>query len=317
MIALVVATGYVPSLRFRLSGLIDLARFGGGVTAVGILNYAARNVDSFIIGRWLNPAALGLYKKAYILGTYPSAKLSAPLYQVLFPAFSRLQSETSRAKYAYGRALTGIGIVTFPLLTGLAMTAPLLIPMVLGTQWQQAVLPTQIMCVAGLFQVLANPAGALVKGMGHVGAEVWRQLLYLLIIGGGCLLAVHWGISAVAVVVVVGSGALAITLAQYVHKLIHFGLTDYLRALRVPLLGCAVLVAVAALALKLGGMWMGDGATLLVTILTCGIAYCLAVWFVPFSEGREIIREFATLIYSKYHVTDGDAVAPTEVARVE
>jgi len=298
--ALVVATGYVPSLRFRLSGLIDLVRFGGGVTAVGLLNYTAGNVDYFIIGRWLSPAALGLYRKAYILGTYPPAKLSMPLYQVLFPAFSRLQSEPSRVKYAYGRALTGIGIVTFPLLTGLAVTAPLLIPTVLGTQWREAVLPTQIMCLAGLLRVLANPAGALVKGMGHVMAEVWRQLLYLLIIGGGCLLAVHWGISALAVVVVVGSATLAITLAQYVHKLVHFGLTDYLRALRVPLLGCAVLAPVAALALKLGGMWMGDGGTLLVTILTCGIPYCLVVWFVPFSEGRQIIRDFAQLIRSKY-----------------
>lgn len=317
LIALAVATRYVPSLRLRLSGLMDLVRFGGGVTAVGVLNYAASNVDYFIIGRWLNPAALGLYKKAYNLGTYPPAQLSAPLYQVLFPAFSRLQSETSRVKCAYGRALTGIGIVTFPLLAGLAVTAPLLIPTVLGIQWQQAVLPTQIICIAAFSGVLANPAGALIKGMGHVMAEVWRQLLYGFIIAGGCVVAVHGGINAVAIAVVIGSGVLAITMAQYVYKLTGFGLGDYLRALRVPLLGCAVLGVVAVLALKLGGMWMGDGGTLLVTILAAGIAYSLAVWFVPFSEGREIICEFATLIYSKYHVTDGDAVAPTEVGSSE
>jgi len=317
LIVLVVATRYLPSLRFRLSGLSDLVHFGGGITAVAILNYMAGNVDYFVIGRWLNPAALGLYKKAFNMTMYLTANVSAPLYLVLFPAFSRLQSDPSRVKYAFARALTGITAVTFPLITGIAITAPGVIPAVLGAQWEEAVLPAQILCAAAMFGPLRITAGALVEGMGYVMAAVWRQLLHLVVIGVGCLVAVPWGINAVAVVPVLGSAVLALTMAQYVYKLTGFGLTDYLRALRVPSLGCAVLAAVAFFTLKLLPIWMGSGAALLSTIGASGLAYALAVRFLPFSDVRDIIRDFAELVSSKLHSGTDERPVSVEVGSSE
>lgn len=162
-------------------------------------------------------------------------------------------------------------------------------------------------------RVFANPAGALVKGMGHAMAEVWRQLLYLLILGGGCLLAVHWGIVAIAVVVIIGYGSLAMTMAQYTNKLISFGLTDHFRALRVPLLGCAVLLASAAGTLNLSPTGVTDSAVLLVTMATSGLAYCLAVWLLPWSGGRDIMRDLVHLVRRKHRVTYGELAVSTEV----
>ncbi len=317
LFAFLVITRYLPSLRFRLSGLMDLMRFGVGNTAAGILGYVGSNVDYFVVGRWLDPSALGLYKKAYDITALAPRKLSESLYVILFASFSRLQSDTSRVKYAYARALTGIGVVTFPLIAGMAITAPLFIPIVLGPQWRQAVIPTQIMCIAAAFMVLSYPAAALIRGMGHVYAEFWREFLYLLIVSSGCLVGVRWGINAVAVVVVIGYGALATTKAQYTYKLIGFGLTDYFRVLRVPLLGCAVLLASAAGTLNLSATGMTDSAVLLVTIATSGLAYCLAVWLLPWNDGRDIMRDLVQLVRRKHRVVDDKIAISTEVGTDE
>ena len=54
-----IASRWRPGLEFSAASLHGVIRFGGGILGSALLNYSHRNADNFLIGRYLDAAALG------------------------------------------------------------------------------------------------------------------------------------------------------------------------------------------------------------------------------------------------------------------
>jgi O-antigen/teichoic acid export membrane protein len=85
-------SGWRPQLPLRHSGTRPLVRFGADLTLVGVVYAVSRGCDGLLIGRYLGSDAVGLYSRATALLTRPLERLMAPVYAVIVPALSRLQS---------------------------------------------------------------------------------------------------------------------------------------------------------------------------------------------------------------------------------
>ena len=85
-----------PSFSFSRASLRSLGGFSGNVFVHRLLYYLHRNVDNLLIGRFLGPAALGVYGFAYNVMLVPFSRIAGPLTEVLFPAFSRMQHDRER-----------------------------------------------------------------------------------------------------------------------------------------------------------------------------------------------------------------------------
>ena len=80
----------------------ELLNFGFGVLLNRTVVYASYNGDNFVVGRWLGPAALGLYTRAFQLMMLPLAHLQSVTWNVMFAAYSRLQqSEFGSEQHGY------------------------------------------------------------------------------------------------------------------------------------------------------------------------------------------------------------------------
>ncbi len=277
---------YAPRLTCRMQPLRDLFSFGAPVTLSSGLTWAAHNVDYFIIGRVLPTSALGIYRKAYEWVTLPWAKVVSPTYSVLFSAFSRLQGQPERLRYAYGRALTGLSTVTFPILGLLWLLAPEAVPSVFGAQWESAILPTRILCGVGLLRCLGNPTGALIKGTGYVNAELGINVVHLVLVALGTWLAAPYGLVAICWAVVAAQAL--VTAVVFAIPWIAVGWTPlmFVAALGAPLAATAACVAVAATAAAL--MPSACPSLMRVTLagLAGGAAYMLLVLYGPFRAAR-------------------------------
>jgi O-antigen/teichoic acid export membrane protein len=93
------------------------------------------------------------------------------------------------------RALT---IVLFPLLTLLAIVAPVLVPWLLGTAWAPAVVPTQILALGGAATLVIDTTGVVLMASGRsrsmLGFGIGHFMAYAAMVW---IVAPH-GISAVA-----------------------------------------------------------------------------------------------------------------------
>ncbi len=294
-----ILTRYLPPIIPRFGGIGDLFGFGAGVTGVGFMNYVATRVDYFVIGRKLNTDTLGLYTKAYQIITFPLSLVSLTLYPILFSAFSQMQDDLPRAQRAFKRALTTVATITWPLLAGLLVTAPELIPTVLGEQWTEAVVLLQILIGAGVVKTIANPCGAISKAMGtrYVYGELWRQGVYALLLGAGTWLATDWGIEGVSWAVVMAN---TVALGLSIHLAwiaAGIGLRDHLVALRGPMVTFAGVsgLCYGARYLALANE-ISAALTLAITVVVGAAATFLLSRFNPFREVRSSYDDIIELV---------------------
>jgi PST family polysaccharide transporter len=178
--------------------LRELLGFGLTASFGGIVNFAAINGDNFIVGRFLGPAALGLYSRAYNLMNLPQTYVSSVMSGVLFPALSEVQGEPDRVRTGFLLATGLTAMVAGPMMAGMVVAAPHLVVMLYGPQWTGSVAPLQILCGAGYFRALYHLGGITAYSAGRVFADVKRQVVYAALVIMGSLLGIRFGITGVA-----------------------------------------------------------------------------------------------------------------------
>src|SRR3954470_13078780 len=121
--------------------------------------------------------------------------------QMAFPVFSR--TTDGDAMYALRRRMVRLlTIVVFPLLTCLAILAPVVVPWVFGPEWQPAVLPTQILAGAGAATVVIDAVGTVLMAEGRTRAMLGYGVAHFTVYVSAVLLGSRWGLAGVSVAAV-------------------------------------------------------------------------------------------------------------------
>ena len=128
-------------------------------------------------------------------------KISSIIARLAFPVYSRTESlEHMRALRA--RVMRINATVVFPVLALFIALAPQLVPWVFGEQWEPAVLPAQILAVAGMARMVNNGTPPLMLAAGRPRALFAFNLYRLAALAAVILLAVPYGLTGVCVAVV-------------------------------------------------------------------------------------------------------------------
>ena len=204
------------SLRpgFGASETAELFNLSAGLTLSRLANFAAANADYFVVGRWLGTTALGLYSRAFQLMSLPMYQFSSVISYVLFPAYAKIQSDNERLKRAYLGSVALSFLVISPALTSLAIAAPDLMAGFFGAQWIGATLPLQVLCLGGIFQCMYTLGDSLSRAKGAVYWKFWCHSVYALCVLLGSFVGSRWGITGVAVGVVVAMSVIYLLMAQ-------------------------------------------------------------------------------------------------------
>jgi PST family polysaccharide transporter len=128
--------------------------------------YAYSNADFAVAGRLLGARELGIYTIAWTFARIVPERLAHLVTRVTPAFFAPLRDDRAalcRWIYALTEALT---VLTFPLLVGLALTAPDAVPLLVGQQWTAAVLPLQLLALYSMWDVVAQ---LLSRGLTAVG----------------------------------------------------------------------------------------------------------------------------------------------------
>ena len=72
--------------------------------------------------------ALGIYSRAYTLMLMPLSQITNVVTGVMTPALSTIQEDTARLRRSYLKAISIVGLVTFPMMTGFFLTGDHVVP---------------------------------------------------------------------------------------------------------------------------------------------------------------------------------------------
>ena len=152
----------IPSFRFAGAG--HIAGFGGVMTMTQLFWFVQSQADVMIAGRVLDPHALGVYTTGLFLAQLLAAKFVPPINEVAYAAYARQHADGIGSDLGAGALLATIRLVmliALPAYAGLAVVAPVLVPVLLGEQWSEIVplLPILSAAMAMMtLQILFAPA---------------------------------------------------------------------------------------------------------------------------------------------------------------
>ena len=250
-ISMYVATRHPLRPSLNLQAGRQLLSFGVGLSLAQIGRVIAQQGDNLVVGRWLGPAALGLYGRAYTLMVMPAVAFGRIVNRVLFPVMAQVQDDPDRLARAYERALAVVALLSLPISAFLLVVAPEFIPVLLGPAWTGVVLPFRLFTFSLLFHMSSMISDTLTKATGAVYARALRQAAYAAMVVGGALIGQRWGVGGVAVAVSIAMGINFLSMAQLSRKVTGISWGRQFRA-QVPGVLLATLIGATALVVAHG-----------------------------------------------------------------
>jgi polysaccharide transporter, PST family len=192
-----------PDLRSL--GVFGLRSVGGSL--FGTMN---QNADNLLVGKVLGASALGIYSLAYSAILLPLTRIVSPIQQVLFPAFSRIQHDPEAMGEAWLRTVRIIAAAVMPLMLGLIICAPDVIPLAFGQKWISAVRVVQVLALASVVQCIVTMNGTVLLATGAARIYLRISAVTFLLNLGAFAIGLKWGVLGVASAYTVCSTVLAV-----------------------------------------------------------------------------------------------------------
>jgi lipopolysaccharide exporter len=147
-----------PFPRLERKATRELLDYGGPASLASVSWTCFRNCDYAIVGARVGTLQAGLYFRAYQLAVEYQKKVSDLMSTVAFPILARSANADDLSELR-GKVVRLLTMLLFPLLTLLAIVAPVFIPWLLGAPWAPTVVPTQILALGGAATLVIDTAG--------------------------------------------------------------------------------------------------------------------------------------------------------------
>ncbi|WP_264668240.1 lipopolysaccharide biosynthesis protein [Arthrobacter sp. VKM Ac-2550] len=260
----------VPMQIWRVRRQDLKANLHFGIPAAGstLLAKLIFDIDYLIIGGMLGAQALGYYTLAFRLPEFVILNVFFVLSTVTFPLYSRARNDPDRLRSGYLKSVQIQAVFGVSAGVGLAVVAPVLVPVLFGGRWMDAVLPLVFLALYAAARSLGVGANDVYKALGRPGISIKISLIRLLILVPVLLYATQWGIVGVACAQFCVALVFALGMQIVAAKVLDLRPSQLLRAV-VPGLSCGVVVAVVGLA---GLVPIESELAALTALITAGVA---------------------------------------------
>ncbi len=203
---------YRPRLRLRGRGVRRLLHYGGALNRTRVLIFLSLNLDNMLVGRFLGPAALGLYQVAFRVAEIPAVTTTLAAARVALPMFGPLRASPRALTRRY---LAVVGAVCAAVCVFAALALLLGEPGVrwmLGPEWTRMVPALQILALAMVFRGVMQISDQLFSALSRPRLSVPVQSVRLGVLALALYPLLRWdGLRGVAAAVLLAhaGGALA------------------------------------------------------------------------------------------------------------
>jgi O-antigen/teichoic acid export membrane protein len=286
---------WIPGKMEKGSGVRNMLKFGGNLTASNFVGYLSRNLDGILIGKYIGAGPLGLYSRAYTLLMSPLTQIRGPLTTLSLPVLSSLKSEPVRFRSFFQKLLDISITLALPISIYCYLESNFLIRILLGPNWMSAVPVFKIFAVAGIFIATSGAPGVVMLSHGFA-----KRYLHLTLLTAGitCLsyvIGVFFGINGMAIAYTISSFLIMIPLITFGFRGTPITMKDVLGSMIGPIFAAGMAGAGTYLFIKL---FPGDT---LVKHLLVGIIYFIIYVALTMMrrKTRETVRSILESILNK------------------
>jgi PST family polysaccharide transporter len=208
---------FVISIRrypqtFRLTlGLNSLRRifsYSAYQFLFNMINYFSRNLDTLLIGKYMNMIALGYYDKSYRLMMLPLQNITQVITPVMHPILSDYQNDMKKLSLSHEKIVRLLASIGFPLSVFLFFSSKEITLLFFGDQWLPSVPVFQILSISVGTQMVLSSSGSIYQAAGDTRSLFICGLFSSVLNVAGILLGVFYFKSLIAV-----AGCICVTFA--------------------------------------------------------------------------------------------------------
>lgn len=177
--------------RFTLKASSELLHFSKWLLIGNCLGYLRERSSDWVIGRVSGPTSLGMFNIAYELAALPSSELAAPINRAVFPGYAKLAVEGG-LRYGYLTVMAVIALLVTPAVFGLACTAPLVVPLLLGQNWLKTIPILVVLCFFGLTMLVQTNAHAAYLALGRAKLAAQLNMVHVSVQLGAMIPLTYW-----------------------------------------------------------------------------------------------------------------------------
>lgn len=247
IVLLLFLTEWKPAGRFSFDRGRKIIPFGFQITLNNLMKFASQNVDYLLVGKLLGPHALGIYTLAFRLSRYALQKLVTIIGRMLFPAFTRIRGDIERTRHnALRVSLLGL-IVLLPFEIMLLVSGELIVEVLVGPEWEQAVPVLRIFLIYIVFSSFSFGDDPLMIAFGKVRAlNATKFVATVLLAAGGYIGIKLWGLHGMAMAFSLITTGYVLLIKAQVLTLIDIAVSRYIRLVAKYLLSGGVLYSILA-----------------------------------------------------------------------
>lgn len=183
-----------PTVAFELSVAKELVAFGKWAMLSGVFAWFYAWMDSAIVGHFMGPHEMGLYRSASVLVGMLFGLLFAPVLPVVYSLFSRIQGDTTLLNSTLIRVAHAISIASLPMGAFLLLFANDLAALLFGVQWRGIGQALGILGLTHAITWIVGANGEAYRGSGRPEVETWISIVLAPVYLAGYLVGVRYGL---------------------------------------------------------------------------------------------------------------------------
>jgi O-antigen/teichoic acid export membrane protein len=181
---------YRPRLLFHKKRAVEIFRYGVWLLGTGIVSYISLQADNIVAGKIVGTGALGVYQMAYVVSSLPTTEVAKQIGRVVQSGFAEVQADPERLERMFRKVVLSIFSITAPLAVGMALTAPTLVPVVLGDKWSELIPILPILAFGGVARALGTALGSLFKATGDTNLSFRMESVRAIALGVGLFICI-------------------------------------------------------------------------------------------------------------------------------
>ena len=161
-------------------------RYGKQLNVTTLCIFGVMSGGELVIGRVLGQEALGLYQIALAIPLLLGVRATVLIHQISMPTYALLQRDRLGVARVFELQMGLVGLIFIPLAAGVAVLAPIIVPVAFGPQWLAIVSPLRMLCLYAVCAGYMSIMTALHYGANRPDLQMksWRGqfLCYALVI---------------------------------------------------------------------------------------------------------------------------------------
>lgn len=237
---------YRPRLSLKASS--DVMGYSKWILLNSFAYFVRKRSVDFIVGRMAGATSLGLLSVSREIATLPTSEMVLPINRAAMPVYAKVSSNLASLRRGYLGVVSAVALIVAPAGVGLALTAHLVVPLLLGEAWAGAVVPIQILSIMGMLMAMQANSSTICFVLDRVRlltilTSVSIPIMLLLVVSG-----TRWNGVEGAALGLLGTVMIMMPINYAVIcRVLQINATQLLRAVWRPYVSVAVMAAVCSL----------------------------------------------------------------------